>query len=116
MQSRKNNEVAERQMQMAYFNASQQSAKAKQLERMVHLKEQKMAALNDEMRELRKWNLELITTLENMKDFRGVSDRKCSDIENCVSGKKRITSKTGNCVQTSRIHTHRSTKRRREFG
>ncbi|PIC55732.1 hypothetical protein B9Z55_000884 [Caenorhabditis nigoni] len=65
-----NNEVVEKQMQMAYFNASQQSAKAKQLERLVHLKEQKMAELNDEMRELRKWNLELITTIETMKDFK----------------------------------------------
>ncbi|ULU10080.1 hypothetical protein L3Y34_014427 [Caenorhabditis briggsae] len=65
-----NNEVVEKQMQMAYFNASQQSAKAKQLERLVHLKEQKMAELNEEMRELRKWNLELITTIETMKDFK----------------------------------------------
>lgn len=66
-----NNEMTESQLQMAYFNASQQSAKAKQLERLVHLKEQRVAELNDEMRELRQWNLELITTLESIKDFRG---------------------------------------------
>ncbi|UMM11010.1 hypothetical protein L5515_000508 [Caenorhabditis briggsae] len=29
-----------------------------------------MAELNEEMRELRKWNLELITTIETMKDFK----------------------------------------------
>lgn len=72
MQPQGNNEVAERQLQLAYFTSSQQSAKAKQFERMVHLKEQRVAELNDEMRELKQWNLELITTLENIKTFKGV--------------------------------------------
>ncbi|CCD72561.1 uncharacterized protein CELE_Y47G6A.17 [Caenorhabditis elegans] len=71
MQPQGNNEVAERQLQLAYFTSSQQSAKAKQFERMVHLKEQRVAELNDEMRELKQWNLELITTLENIKTFKG---------------------------------------------
>uniref|UniRef100_A0A8R1DZA6 Major sperm protein n=1 Tax=Caenorhabditis japonica TaxID=281687 RepID=A0A8R1DZA6_CAEJA len=64
-----NNEISKEQLQMALFNSSQQSAKAKQLERLVHLKEQRVTEMGEEVRELKKWNLELITALEGVKDF-----------------------------------------------
>lgn len=96
IQPQNNNEVAERQLQMAYFNASQQSAKVRQLVRMAHLKEQRVAELNEEMRELKKWNLELITTLENMRDFRMTRKESHQKSETILKHRESVTIDQGN--------------------
>ncbi|CAB3408507.1 unnamed protein product [Caenorhabditis bovis] len=68
-----NNEHPERvqhQLQIAYFNSSQQSAKVKNLEKTIHFKERKLAALEEELRDQKSWNLEILTAMEQLKDLR----------------------------------------------
>ncbi|CAD6186323.1 unnamed protein product [Caenorhabditis auriculariae] len=66
-------EVVEKQLEIAFLNSSQQSAKAKTLERSLHTKERQLANVNEELEELKEHNTELMTALENLRDFRKVA-------------------------------------------
>ncbi|CAI5437907.1 unnamed protein product [Caenorhabditis angaria] len=74
LESENNQELSEntiRQLQHAFFNGAQQAAKCRILEKSIHLKERKMTELNEELEELKKWNMELLVAVENfrLQDF-----------------------------------------------